>query len=326
MEIEKVSVIIPVYNVSLYLEKCLNTVINQTYENTEIIVIDDGSTDNSGIICDEFAKKDNRIVVVHQSNMGLSGARNRGIKLSTGSYICCIDSDDYVSLDYIETLLNAVNSNNSDIAACGVIYCDNQENIIRNQSVDKEMILSGDEQLKTMMLDDRKLSTAAWGKIYKKTLFNGVEYPVGKYHEDVYTTYKLLSKSKNTVVIPKAMYYYRQSPNSITHEVFNLKHLDSLDGCIERKKYLDIYYPGLSRVASSTIAYSACKILEKMFKCNHTDKKIEARMSSEIRKNLINLLLVSECSFKTKVFAIISSMNVSISKGLYFLSNMKKSK
>ena len=324
MKNEKVSVIIPVYNVSLYLEKCLNTVINQTYKNIEIILIDDGSTDNSGIICDEFAKKDNRIIVVHQNNMGLSGARNSGIKLSTGNYICCIDSDDFVSLDYIEILLQALNSNNTDIAACGVVYCDNQENIIRSQAVDKKIVLYSDEQLKTMMLDDRRLSTVAWGKIYKRFLFDDVEYPIGKYHEDIYTTYKLLSKAKSTIVISKAMYYYRQSPNSITHEVFNLKHLDSLDGCIERKKYIDIYHPSLNKVASATIAYSACKILEKMFACNYTDKKIEARLRSEIRKNLINLILVSNCSFQTKIFAFVSSMNVSLSKGIYNVINQKR--
>lgn len=319
MECGKVSVIVPVYNVERYLEYCVETLINQSYRNLEVILIDDGSTDNSGKICDALANKDERIQVIHQQNQGLSAARNSGLRVVTGEYITCVDSDDFLSTDFIERLLNALIRENADIAICGTTFCDDSGNQLYDQMSDKCLILNGDNQLKVLLKDSRIYSTTAWGKIYKKELFVGIEYPKNKYHEDIYTTYRLVANSMKTVIVPAALYWYRQATISITHSSFNPKHMDSLYGCMDRAEFILQNYPSLYKYASASIAYSASILFEKMILSSVEYEECEERIHTAICKNFMNFMIWSKSGIMTKLFAFFSLINMKLAKKLYII-------
>ena len=182
---DKISIILPVYNVEKYLNKCIDSILNQTYKNFELIIIDDGSTDNSSTICDSY-KNDSRVIVIHQDNKGLSVARNKGIDMSTGNYITFIDSDDYIDSKYIEILYNIISNNNSDIVMCNKIEFKENTNIKENIIYDyNEEVLSKEETYKRMVLL-QGITFTSWAKMYKKEIFNNNKYLEGKLYEDIF--------------------------------------------------------------------------------------------------------------------------------------------
>ena len=235
MEKDLISVIVPVYNVEEYLEKCVNSIINQTYKNLEIILVDDGATDNSGKMCDEFAKKDARIKVIHKENGGLSDARNFGLDVATGEYIAFVDSDDFLKDDFYEYLIELKNKTNSDIVECNFIRAYEEELDIFNFPVIKEdaiITTSNVGALKLLMSDDDEISTnsvVVWNKIYDKKLFDNIRFPKGKTHEDQFTTYRLLAKSKSFTTSNQFKYGYFQRKNSIVNKTFNIKRFDTFE-------------------------------------------------------------------------------------------------
>ena len=205
---ELISVIVPIYNVEKYLNKCIESIINQSYSNLEIILVDDGSKDSSGIMCDSYILKDKRIKVIHKENGGLSDARNVGIDKAKGEYIVFIDSDDWIDEKMIEILYNIIKKNNSDISICDYFLAYNEE--IQTQKEDIEIInLSNIEALKKIY--DKDLGVCmivAWNKLYKRNLFkDDIRYPYGKIHEDEFTTYKLLYKAEKISYTKQKMYY-----------------------------------------------------------------------------------------------------------------------
>ena len=220
---EKITVIVPVYNVENYLEKCLDSLINQTYKNLEIIVINDGSTDNSGEICQEYAQKDNRIVYIEKENGGLSEARNVGLDKMTGSYVTFIDSDDWVELDYVEILYKKIIEYQADIAV-GNYYSYNEdeetyyfhiygdsyyEKVYDNISIFENLYES--QEMKSFAL------ISAWGKLYKAKLFDYLRFEKGKLGEDGYFNQKMYLSVNKVVYLNKGLYAYRQRSGSITN-------------------------------------------------------------------------------------------------------------
>ena len=213
---EKVSIIIPVYNVKDYLEEAVNSAISQTYQNLEIILVDDGSTDGSGQLCDDLKKKDNRIIVIHDKNEGLSEARNRGIRIATGEYLCFLDSDDYLDHTFVEKMMSGIISTGADLAICPLwkIYPDGTKT--GPQSEYKYTELSSDEVYKLMFTNSGHIGLYAPNKLYKATLFTDVKFPYGKYYEDSGTTYKVVDLSRKSVYYSEPLYYYRMNrPYSI---------------------------------------------------------------------------------------------------------------
>lgn len=199
-----VSVIIPVYNVEKYVRKCLESVVDQSYRNLEIIIVDDGSTDGSGRICDEY-KADKRVRVIHQSNKGLSGARNSGIDSCTGSYILFIDGDDYVELNAVEVLLKACIAADADVACCGhyKVFADRAD----PHPLTKEIRIYEGEEL-TLATMKGNCAHYAWEKLYKRVLFDECRFPEGMLFEDVATTWKILLKSNRVVCVPDVLFHY----------------------------------------------------------------------------------------------------------------------
>ena len=186
MENKLISVIVPVYNVEKYLSRCLDSIISQTYRKLEIVLVDDGSTDNSSMICDEYAKKDCRITVIHTENHGLSEARNKGIENSHGEYVSFVDSDDYLHKRFLETLLNLVIETGSDLSVCDFVRVDENGNgTLFYDSPIKNEVLTSDEMLEKIINSNQGYKyIVAWNKLYSKKALSGVKFPAGKIHED----------------------------------------------------------------------------------------------------------------------------------------------
>lgn len=321
----KITVIIPVYNVEKYISKCLETILKQTYKNIEIILIDDGTKDNSGVICDDYAKKDSRIKVIHQENQGLSGARNTGLKKATGDYIFFLDSDDFVDEKMLEEMLLALKKNNADIVECGTIYCKEDETYIKENTKNEAKVYKNEYQIKEL-ISSGDITTTSWGKLYKRNLFKDFEFPLGKYHEDLFTTYKLLHISKKIVILDKGFYYYRQVNGSIMNSKFNIKHLDVIEAIEERSNFIEKYYPKYRKYEYANIVYSCCKVYERMILANFYDKSIALKLQRLIRKNLVYFYFYSKSKKTTKIFASICFINMNLCKILYNFSLAKVKK
>lgn len=233
---ELISVIVPVYKVEKYLHRCIDSILAQSFSNYEVILVDDGSPDNCPQICDNYAKQDERIKVIHKKNGGLSDARNVGIRNALGKYIAFVDSDDVLSPKYLEYLYNALTDNNCDIAICS--FEKFEETVpSKNEIYDKGHIYTGVDMLWRIYSQNHVEyleSTVSWNKLYKKKLFKGICFPKGKIHEDEATTYKLFYKSKRIAVIPCKLYYYYQNNEGIMKRKFNIARLDYLEALYER--------------------------------------------------------------------------------------------
>lgn len=209
----KISIIVPVYKVENYLDKCVESILNQTVKDFELILVDDGSPDNCPKICDEYLLKDSRVKVIHKENGGLSDARNAGIKEAKGDWLSFIDSDDFIAPDMIETLLSNAENENADIAVCDAVLFKDGEKPAFTDSTKKTVMDSTEAQGK--MINERLFVVNTWNKIYKKSLFDDITFPKGKLYEDLATTYKLLDKSKKVVYINGKKYAYLQRATSI---------------------------------------------------------------------------------------------------------------
>ena len=236
-----ISIIIPVYNVEKYLERCIESVISQTYKNLEIILVDDGSTDSSGKLCDEFAQKDDRIKVIHKKNGGISDARNVGIEQVTGKYVGFADSDDYLEKDMIETLYNLSVKHDADISIVSYYEMYNNK-LISVRDSGKLEILDRVEAIRELLIDT-KIQSYAWNKLFKRELFEGLEFPKGRNFEDIATTLLLFEKSEKVVLLEKPKYYYLRRDNSIVGTRNAKTYLDYLDVIYDKYCYLKDKYP-----------------------------------------------------------------------------------
>lgn len=226
-----ISIIVPIYKVEQYLQRCLDSIIDQTYSNLEIILVDDGSPDDCPHICDEYAVKDNRVVVVHKENGGLSSARNAGLDICKGEYISFIDSDDWINNRYIEVLLDGITKNNADIAI-GEIKKTNTFEQPLSFKANSFITYSPTETIKRMFTKTEASFIAAWGKLFKASIFGGLRFPLSKIHEDEYINYIWYSKSNKIVYTNLILYYYFLRSDSIIgkdtpydyEEVFKLQY------------------------------------------------------------------------------------------------------
>lgn len=211
-----VSIIIPVYKVEQYLDRCVNSVVDQTYKNLEIILVDDGSPDSCGNLCDEWKTKDSRIKVIHKKNGGLSDARNAGLKIATGKYVLFIDSDDWISLVMVEKMVEAMEKNSVDMVICQyyLSYPDGQ-NICKSKKNDNQLL--NVKETISLLLKDSIITNHAWRKLYKRNLVNQDCFPVGMNYEDIYAMPELIFACEKIYYLDAAYYYYFQNQNSITN-------------------------------------------------------------------------------------------------------------
>ena len=232
-----ISIIVPCYNVEKYLPKCVESILAQTYKNLEIFLVDDGSPDRCGEICDKYATKDSRIKVIHKENGGLSDARNVAIDVAQGEYITFVDSDDYVAEDYVAVLYKLITENDCQMSVCW--YRAFKEGTEPTTTVFNEQdvtVLGRDEALKSMFYQ-KTFDTAAWAKMYHRSLFECIRYPKGWLFEDLPTTYLLIKKCKKVAFSHYMSYYYLLRNGSIEGEPFNIKKYDSCVKIISQLKH-----------------------------------------------------------------------------------------
>ncbi|MBV4417258.1 glycosyltransferase [Clostridium tyrobutyricum] len=330
----KITVIVPIYNVEKYLHKCIQSIINQTYPHLEIILVDDGSPDNCGSICDDYSLKDDRIKVIHKENGGLSDARDVGLDNATGDYVSFIDSDDYISKEFYEVLINLIIKYNADIAQCEFLeiyedYTYNEVKIYIDQNIN---ILNNIEALNNLFNENYVNTVVVWNKIYKRELFKNIRYPKGKVHEDEYTTYKLLFNAEKVVLTSKKMYYYLQRSNSIMGKGFNIKSLDKLEAYHQQilfyndKKLFELadmakfIFENITRVSISMVWKSKLNNNNQLF-----DDLIDY-----YRKNYILFKNNSKASFKKKfamlMFRYSSKFGIKLLCNIMYLKSKLNSK
>lgn len=305
-----ISIVVPIYNVEQYLDNCVSCILNQTYTNLEIILVDDGSPDQCGTMCDSYAERDSRVRVIHKKNGGLSDARNVGISAANGKYITCIDSDDYVSSDFIEYLYRLAENYNAEISICGFIKT---ASLTETQQLDNgNVFIYNAEEALMQMLYAQVFTTSAWGKLYKRELFNGIEYPVGKYSEDMFTTYKLISKSTKIVCGNRVCYYYVFRPGSILNRGFSLKHLDVIDAVRLIKDEGHIKTTSQLKAYKSQMVSSMAEMLEK----NPPKNSKVDDVWSETKGYLIDVAMDKMASKRVRAFAVLMLLGRRISSNI----------
>lgn len=286
-----ISVIIPVYNVERYLSKCLNSVLAQSYTNLEIILIDDGSTDTSGKMIDEYKKKDSRIVTIHQQNSGLSAARNTGLRIMKGKYVTFVDSDDYVTNDYVEYLYSLIKKSNfkAPLAICSLM--DHYENSGKNVNCGdgSERNITGKKCIE-MMCYHNLVDTCAYAKLGTNELYQGFTFPEGKLFEDIGTTYQLFMKSPIVACGFKPKYYYNIRSNSIVTSGFKKNKLDMLEMTDKMANNVIKKYPDLHSAVLRRQVYARFSTLNQMLNTNNyeTEKKNIVQYIKDNRKLVLN--------------------------------------
>lgn len=303
----KISVIIPVYNVEKYLKRCLDSVVNQTYKNLEIILVDDGSADNSGKICDEYAQKDKRIIVIHKENGGVSSVRNKGLDICTGDYVSFIDSDDWLENCFYEYVVNNVKDNDLLIFFYHITNGKNSKWIKYNNA---EFELTKEKCL--MELTKAKIQSYLWVMIFKRKLFYNIRFPQNRNYEDQAIMHLLIDKCQNIKYCNKAFYNYFQNPKGITHTVNYKNYKDFLYVNILRGRFLKKKYPEIYKYHLNYI-YSAIAKLCWLYK---NDERYVIRYKF-LRKFILNRLMKNifniKITLKTKVKMLLCIFNVKVS-------------
>lgn len=223
-----ISVIVPIYNVENYLKECVESILNQTYKNIEVILVDDESPDLCGEICDKYEASDRRVKVLHKKNGGLSDARNAGMKIATGEWITFVDSDDYISSDFLENLYYAIVESDSDIAIANMKRTTKRNECNSGEKYNYSIFKT--EDALNRMLYGIPFGTSACGKLFRRTLFKDVAFPYGKFSEDLFTIYKTILKSKQVVYAGfDGYFYYYRDEGSIVVSGYKEKHLEAID-------------------------------------------------------------------------------------------------
>lgn len=302
-----ISVIIPVYNVEQFLRKCVDSVIAQTMDDIEIILVDDGSKDSSGSICDEYADKDSRIKVLHKRNGGLSDARNEGLKLASGEYVGFVDSDDYISNDMYETLYNNLINNKTDISVCAT------NNVYKNRTVtlfDKSIpgVYSREQAVKGL-LSGKEIAFSVCNKIFKRDFFNTISFPVGKYYEDAFVIVDLLMMADSIYVCNEPKYYYVHRSKSITTSENLDKQMDLIEAHTKNYRTICEMLPEAEKEAEFYMLWSNFYIFDKLlllkdYKNNKHYPELKRFLKANVSKVLRNKYFRSSRRAGALAFAI----------------------
>ena len=316
----RVSLIVPVYNVSNYLPRLMETVLSQTYKNLEIILIDDGSTDGSGMICDEYEAKDSRIKVIHKSNSGVSDARNAGIEYASGEYLVFADGDDYLACDYVEYLLNLCLENDSDMSCCAWTIDNNGKQLNCNYRKYEPGLYRGNKDAMRAMLTTRLLSSSVWGKMYKRNVFDNVRFPEGSnYYEDDATMYRLVANADSVAIGGESKYFYTLRDDSLIHRSFNENNLKMIEVFEKRCAFIEKEYPELSVYARSDILMAVNHCIIKMCDERLFDHPVIKELKAYYKRYEKDFLK-GISYFPSKLFSIVAFISIQLAMRLYCLS------
>ena len=294
-----ISVIVPIYKVEAYLDECIRSIVKQTYPFLDIILVDDGSPDRCGEMCDAWAAKDSRVKVIHKPNGGLSDARNAGLRIAVGDYIAFVDSDDWIEPQMYEKMLAAMKAEQADICACRIAECHPERRsewgCPKNQVTDPEQTLA-------MLYNEASYPVAAWNKLYRRELWETLRFPVGKICEDAFTTYLLIHKAKRIVQLSEAFYNYRIRPESIMTSRFSIKRMDEEEVWRVNYEFMREHYP---RIYPAAFGFYLEKV-NVLIHCIPRDSREEfaeqyCYLKKILSKNLLYILLRCHLGLKQRI-------------------------
>lgn len=307
-----ISIIVPIYNVEKYLNRCIESIVNQTYKNLEIILVDDGSPDNCPQICDQWKEKDNRIKVIHKENGGLSDARNVGLDITQGEYIAFVDSDDYIHVKMYETLITVLLEKDCDIVQCDFSkVADGQQ--VNNELLEYKVKEYNVKEALYSLINENPLKQVVWNKLYKKYIFDTLRFEVGKLNEDDFFTYQAFDKCKKICSINVSLYYYLVRDTSIMGEKFTIRRLDGLEARINRYNFLKEKYIDLASYDKKILWFYIMYIYQKVLLMDKDRNKTLAKNKIKtifkcIRNDNVRLNL----TLKETVWIILSNISLEI--------------
>lgn len=251
MEAPLISVIVPVYKVEKYLDRCVQSIADQTYRNLEIILVDDGSPDNCGAMCDTWAEKDSRIRVIHKENGGLSDARNAGLEVATGEYISFVDSDDWLDLQFLQILYDLAIQTDADLAECDFMKTCGSAPM---KPFTGEITVCTAEEAMVEHIRNSMFKQVVWNKLYRREVIR-VMFEKGKYHEDEFWTYQIIAGCKKLAHIDRVLYFYFQRADSIMGEGYSIKRIDAVEAKLLRNEFVKKHYPQISSMSDMDVRF-----------------------------------------------------------------------
>lgn len=328
MSNELISIIIPVYNVERYLDKCVESVLGQTYNEVDVILVDDGSTDRSGALCDRWTERDRRVRVIHKKNGGLSDARNAGLEAARGNYLVFTDSDDYLAPDMVENLYDALKQNNADMSICNICYVDEEGVPLEEDNRDsplRDEVLSGYETI----IRECDCYHKGWyyiftvNKLYRKALFEEIRFPVGKLSEDDFVAHRIFMQCERVACIRDIGYYYVQRGGSILHHRSRMLFVHQAEGRLERASAC--YELGLTRSAGLTY-WQAAMALPEAFRKGSCPPDALGRRNEVLQRFRKESGLRQYCTAKEKMQVLLVSLSPSFYRFVFrnsFRKNVK---
>ena len=311
-----ITVVVPIYKVEAYLDECVQSILNQTYCNLEIILVDDGSPDRCGKMCDEYDEKDVRVKVIHQKNKGLSGARNSAVDIATGEYITFVDSDDYLKEDMIEVLYNEILQYDAEMVAVAFEIFFEDGTRSTNPHSGEVFMYTKEEALDCFLFNDY-LTPCVCGKLYKRSLWKEIRCPEGKLFEDQFTTYKLIDQCKKVVYDTTPRYYYRKRMGSIGHSSFSKRTYDLYDAIHEEYDYISQKYP--KECPNIVVARITWEIVfvNMMIRSDVNDTKTVTEIQRFARKNIGKVLKCNYIDGVRKMQIVLFSYAIALYKIAY---------
>ena len=312
MKSDKVSIIVPVYNVEKYLDECMESILSQTYSNLEVILIDDGSTDSSGNVCDNYKALDNRIVVIHKPNGGLSSARNAGMDIATGDYLIFVDSDDIISLNMVSEMMKKADETGAQIVSS--LMTEEREMLDKGQT-DKVSVFDSHGALRCIFSDDTILTSAS-GKMYRSGLWKDIRFPTDKIFEDFATIYKVIKKASKTVAFEDWQYFYRPNPSGITGSPFYHRKMQFFDVAEDVTSGIKDTDPDLVPVIRNRITRQAISYFRDMSSSSYDDKADKKLIIKTIRKGIWKYLF-SGYKAKSKMYGLMIAVSPPLARKVF---------
>lgn len=322
-----ISIIVPVYNVEKYLDQCIESILNQSYQKLEIILVDDGSTDNSGLICDKYKKRDKRIQVIHKKNGGQSSARNYGLNIAKGCYIGFVDSDDWIEQNMYEILHENICLYDADIATCSYIL-EYKENSISVATFKKPIVKLFEKKDEKMLLksflNHKLYCSGPCDKLYRKNIFNNIRFPENQFYEDNYIVLEVMLKAKRIVVGDGKYYHYRQNINSTTKSYSEKKYQDAIKAEMHNIEIVKQFYPDLVKCAYAPLYLRYFQFLDLLIFDPDSSSEAIQSIRSNIQNNIKNIMFLENINIKEKIALAMMATNLALYKKVRLLK--KKSR
>lgn len=309
---DKISVIVPVYNVKEYLKECIDSILSQTYRNMEIILVDDGSTDGSGDICDEYAQDNEMIKVIHKENGGLSSARNKGLESITGEYIGFVDSDDVLSIHMYSELYTNMKKYNAEIVICNMC---NTIDSLDNVEIRHPKVLNQSKALGALS-KAKPFGSHACNKLFDSKIIKNIKFPEQKTYEDLYTIYKWISNANKIVYLDRCLYYYRPNPKGITRVDFSKSNMDMIYGNLELLNYMRGNYRCNVKYVRMSLAKASVALLRKISLSSEVEKRYIVELQRYLRWNIV-YLLIGPYNLQSKLFGCFAAINYKAASVIY---------